>query len=113
MDFLVTSIAAALTVASSTATRSSMPAQTKSGNIGLSTGGVCSPGDVGCHGDTDEAILYAFEYNFDIFVLVVTLRTLWFAGILLGVTATAVLVWVRERRLSFLAGEYFQFTVLL
>ncbi|CAN0551249.1 unnamed protein product [Ectocarpus sp. 12 AP-2014] len=76
--------------------------QTTSGNVGISSGEVCNPGNVGyCPGDTDEALFYTFEYILDILVLIVILRTLWFAELLLGGTATALLVRARERRLIF------------
>ncbi|CAM9851384.1 unnamed protein product [Ectocarpus sp. 12 AP-2014] len=113
MLVLVGTIIAAAPMVGSAATRSRMLAQTKSGNVGLGSGEVCSPEDVGCPGDTSEALFYAFEYILGTFVLFVILRLLFFAAMLLGGTATAVLVWARERRLPFRPGKYIQSTVLL
>ncbi|CAM9179961.1 unnamed protein product [Ectocarpus sp. 8 AP-2014] len=66
--------------------------QNTSGNVGIRSGEVCNPGDVGYDpGDMDEALFYAFECILDILVLVVILRTLWFVALLLGGTATTLL----------------------
>ncbi|CAN0479219.1 unnamed protein product [Ectocarpus sp. 12 AP-2014] len=68
-----------------------MSALTTSGNVGLSSGEVCNPGDDDCPGDMDEATFYTFKCILVILVLLVILRTLRLAAILLGRAATAVL----------------------
>ncbi|CAM9988164.1 unnamed protein product [Ectocarpus sp. 4 AP-2014] len=114
MISLVAIFAGALTPVASAAS-SRMSARTTSGNdAGLSSGEVCNSGDVGYYpGDKDEALFNTSDCILDILVLVVILRMLRLAAMLLGGTATAVLVWARERRLTFRAGQYIQSTVLL
>ncbi|CAN0346146.1 unnamed protein product [Ectocarpus sp. 12 AP-2014] len=105
MILLVVIFAGSLTVVS-TATASSISAQTTSGNDGLSSGKACDPGDANCLGDeTDDSNFYTFTYICHILWLFMILQASWVAAVWVAGTVAAAVGWARERGLMARPGR--------